>query len=295
VDRLLSDPVLPFHNTLCVEVADSAYSKPEYLYANRKHPNLVTVTRIRGNRTFYRPVMGPEAPSGSEKGHPTWYGDLFRLDDPNTWQAADEEITTTFTSRRGRTYQVSIQAWHNLLMKGKTKPERIPMHEHPLTLVRVCLYNQNGQWAFQRPLWLIAIGPRRRELSALDIYQAYRQRFDLEHFFRFGKQKLLLDRFQTPDVEHEENWWRLVALAYLQLWAARSSAQNLPRPWECYSPVTQNRQISPASVQRDMGRLIRQIGIQAPSPKRRGKSPGRRKATKLPPRPRLPVVKKGQT
>jgi hypothetical protein len=29
----------------------------------------------------------------------------------------------------------------------------------------------------------------------------------LEHLFRFGKQKLLLDKFQTPDDRYEANWW----------------------------------------------------------------------------------------
>ena len=48
-------------------------------------------------------------------------------------------------------------------------------------------------------------GERRIELSLLDIYEAYLQRYDLEHFFRFGKQKLLLDKFQTPDDQHEEH------------------------------------------------------------------------------------------
>ncbi len=50
------------------------------------------------------------------------------------------------------------------------------------------------------------MGQRDQELSLLEVHQAYRQRCDLEHFFRFGKQKLLLASDQTPDVEHEENW-----------------------------------------------------------------------------------------
>jgi hypothetical protein len=71
---------------------------------------------------------------------------------------------------------------------------------------------------------------------------AYLQRYDLEHFFRFGKQKLLLDKFQTPDEKHEEHWWQLVALAYLQLWAAKDMASNLPRPWEQYLPSPVDKQ-----------------------------------------------------
>jgi hypothetical protein len=59
------------------------------------------------------------------------------------------------------------------------------------------------------------VGQRRRHLSAFDIYHAYGRRYDLEHFFRFGKQHLLLAAFQTPDAEREESWWQLVHIAYV--------------------------------------------------------------------------------
>lgn len=39
------------------------------------------------------------------------------------------------------------------------------------------------------------------ELFLLDIYQAYLQRYDLEYFFRFGKQKLLLDKSRRPTIK----------------------------------------------------------------------------------------------
>lgn len=75
----------------------------------------------------------------------------------------------------------------------------------------------------------------------MQAYQSYRQRFDLEHTFRFKKQNLLLSAFETPDVEHEQHWVQLVMLAYLELWAAHALALALPRPWEGFS---QNRCIS---------------------------------------------------
>jgi hypothetical protein len=111
-----------------------------------------------------------------------------------------------------------------MLMRGKRKPELLPMHRHPFTLVRIVLYDQQGKPAFRHPLWLIVIGEQRHQLSLLDIYHAYVQRFDVEHFFRFGKQKLLLTSFQTPDDKREEMWWQLAHLAYAQLWMARHVA-----------------------------------------------------------------------
>lgn len=284
---LLANKDLSFGEAFCVEVADSAYSKPAYLNANREHANLVTIARARGTRTFYRQPAPEHQPA--EKGHPTWYGKPFRLKEPETWDAPDQVAETTFLSHKKVTYRVEIQAWHNLIMRGK---KGCPMRQYPFTLVKIRWYNHKGEALFHKPLWLIVMGDRRMELSLLDIYAAYLQRYDLEHFFRFGKQKLLLDKFQTPDDHHEEHWWRLVALAYLQLWAAKDMASNLPRPWEQYLPSTTDRQSTPAMVLRDMSRIIRQIGTPAPPPKPRGKSPGRRKGLKLIPRVRQPVMKK---
>ena len=110
------------------------------------------------------------------------------------------------------------------------------MHNHPFTLVRARVLDAAGQPIHQRAMWLLVIGPRRAELSLIEIWDAYRQRYDLEHFFRFGKQRLLLTACQTPDDRREENWWQIVQLAYAQLWLAQPLATALPRPWERYLP-----------------------------------------------------------
>ena len=106
------------------------------------------------------------------------------------------------------------------------------MHPQPFTLVRVRLLDAAGQPAFKRDLWLVVLGARRLELTLLEIQQAYAQRFDLEHFFRFSKQRLLLASFQTPDAEREVNWLQLCQLAYTQLHLSRTLVNSTPRPWE---------------------------------------------------------------
>jgi hypothetical protein len=291
VSAILKDDQLPFGKTFCVEVGDSAYSKPAYLNANRDKANLVTIARARGTRTFYREPK-PEAETKEEKGHPTGYGTPICLKAPKTWGVLDDGAETTCTSQRKVTNRVEIQAWHSRLMRGK---KDIPMHQQLFTLVKIRWYNSLGEALFQKLLWLIVMGDRRTELTLLDIQQSYQQRYDLEHFFRFGKQKLLLDKFQTPDDQPEENGWRLVALADLQLWAAKELVAQLPRPWERYLPSVVNKLVTPAAAQRDMGRIIRQIGTPSPAPKPRGKSPGRPKGRVLAPRIRYAVVKKTKT
>lgn len=291
IQALLDDETLPFRNQLCVEVEDSGYSKPSFLAKNRQKANLVTITRARNTRIFYH--QPPVTSNGA--GHPTWYGNPFALPDPATWSKPDATETTSMTSVRGKTYRVEIEAWHNLLMHGERKPSVLPMHLHPFTLLRVRLFNAQGELAFQRPLWLIVMGKRRCQLTLLDIYHAYQRRYDLEHFFRFGKQRLLLVCYQTPDTDHEEKWWQMIHLAYLQLWVAQPVAQAVPRPWETTRPADPKHPLSATQVQRDFQRIIRQFGTPAAAPKRRGISSGRPKGTVLTPRPRPAVVYKGKT
>lgn len=137
---LLTDKDLPFEEAFCVEVADSAYSKPAYLNANREHTNLVTIARARGTRTFYRQPVPDDKPA--EKGHPTWYGKPFRLKEPETWDVPEQVAETTFVSHKKVTYRVEIQAWHNLLMQGG---KDCPMCQYPFTLVKIRWYNQKGR------------------------------------------------------------------------------------------------------------------------------------------------------
>jgi hypothetical protein len=292
IDALLLDPTLPFHGQLCVEVADSKYSKPVYLHAHRRHANLITLVRVASNRTFYRQAQGTAEQTGA--GHPRWYGARFALGDPSSWPPCDVEALTQHLSRRGKHYRVSIQLWHNYLMRGQRKPKELPMQRYPFTLVRIVFYDQEGKQAFGHPLWLIVVGQRRHQLNAFDIYHAYARRYDLEHFFRFGKQQLLLTDFQTPDTQREEGWWQLAHIAYAQLWLAREVVEALPRPWERNLAAIQSGQISPSLVQRDFGRIIRQLGTPAQPPKPRGISAGRRLGMRLPPRPRQKVVLKGR-
>ncbi len=295
VARLLSDEHLPFGKELTVEAVDSSSSKPAYLYAHRQYPHLVTLARARGTRTFYHQFLpSQEECAALRRGHPTWYGERFALSEAHSWTQPDETLTLWQTSRRGTAYRVEVQAWHTMLMPGTCKPERLPMHEHPFTLLRIMRYDKDSQPVFKRTRWLIVMGERRHELSLEHRYQAYATRFDIEHFFRLGKQKMRLVDFQTPHVAREETWFQLVHIAYAQLWMARHRVDCLPRPWERNLPTMRRRLSSPTLVQRDFGRIIRQVGTPAQPPQPRGISPGRRKGVQLPKRPSHKVVVKRQ-
>jgi hypothetical protein len=289
IDALMEDEALPFHEELCVHVADSTYSAVLFLGSTEKHKNLVNVVRSRSNRVFYRqppPVEGKRKP-----GRPRWYGERFSLKDPTTWSEPDVVEETNLTTCKGHTYRVHLEGWHDLLMRGK---KDLPMHQKPFTLIRVQVLDEQGRPIFKHTLWLIVMGQRRKEISLVEAWESYCQRFDVEHYFRFGKQRLLMAAFQTPDVDREENWLAFVSLAYVQLWLAREVAEALPRPWEQYLPQPEGQIASPSAVQRDLGRILREIGSPAQLPKRRGNSPGRAKGVRLPRRRHHRVVKKGR-
>ncbi len=105
-----------------------------------------------------------------------------------------------------------------------------------------------------------------------------------------------MSSYQTPELDHEENWWHLTTLAYCQLFLAAPLANRLPRPWE--SKIISNSSspfpLSPSVVQRDFTRIIQQIGTPAKAPKLRGISKGRRGGVKLPPRKTLKVIFKSK-
>jgi hypothetical protein len=284
----MDDETLPWYGDLCVHVGDSRYSPPEYLSVSGTYENLVTVSRLRSNRTVHRQPKPEVYHRGA--GHPTWFGEAFHLPDPTTWHEPDETLELPCPAYRGRAQTLRLQAWCNMLMRGK---RHCPMHKYPFTLLRIQVLDADGKPVF-KPWWLIISGQRRAELTLEHAYTAYDRRSDQEHFFRFAKQRLLLTRFQTPDLRREENWWQIVQLAYTQLWLARPLAENLPRPWERYLPRFQSDgPLSPSAVQRDFKRIIRQLDTPAADPKPRGYSPGRLVGTRLPPRVRSPVVKKG--
>ena len=283
--QILTQSNLPWSNHWSVVVVDSDYSAKTFLTEQSQHSNLLVVTRVRSNRVFYQ---SPDPQITPSSGHPRWYGDKFDLKDETTWHEPMEVVQTKFTTKKGRLLNVKIQSWSDMLMRGS---HDCPMHCQPFTLMQIQVSTTVGIRIW-KPMWLIIIGQRRSELAASQGYQAYRQRYDIEHLLRFGKQRLLLNASATPEVKHEENWVSLSFLAYVQLWAARKLASSLPRAWERYLPLKTEEFLTPSLVQRDMNRIISEIGTPANSPKRRGFSHGRTKGMIQAKRTRHEVIKK---
>lgn len=276
-----------FKNGLCVSVADSAYSSASCLIEAGKNDNQVHISRVRNNRNLPRCAKNKKGKGKHKRGRPKKYGTAFKLSDGRTWGKPVEAIELQTISQRGKVQIIKIESWENFTMRGKHNVE-------PFRLVRIQIFKENGERLFKRSLWLLISGKRRNELSLQNIFESYRQRFDIEHFFRFGKTRLLLDKFQTPEVNHEEAWWQLAMLSYMQLYMARQLANNLPNPWEKWLPEfkSDREEKSPSQVQKDFGRIISEIGTPAKPPKPRTKSRGRSQGDTQTKRKRHEVVYK---
>ena len=106
------------------------------------------------------------------------------------------------------------------------------------------------------------------------------QRFDLEHFFRFGEKKLLMASYQTPDVANEELFAKLCMVAHTQLFLARNDGDLYLKKWERYgkSSTIKNcanqKTLTPTQAQRSFSSILNKVGTFALPAKKRGKNFG---------------------
>ena len=284
-----------FGDDLIVNALDSGYSNINYIYPTIKQENLVNIIRMRSNRKVYFQYSGEQLEIGAKKR----YGDLFKLNDNKTHTEPTEKEYLEIKLQNQRECRVEIRKWENMIIRGENDNK---MYDKPFHLIAVDLYDlKTGAKIFKRTMWLSVWGKRRNELSLSDIYQAYRLRFDIEFFFRFGKQKLLLDKFQTPDVEHQENWFIIVMFSYWLLYLNRNYGETIINDWEKYLEKYKNQNAkeqeketpkTPTMTQRAIPNIISGFVKTQIIPKTRNNTSGREKGEKQVPRERHDVVKK---
>ena len=269
---------LTLTDRITISVGDSLYGTEACRMMAAKKPKLIPIVRLNSKRHVFSPLP-IEATSSLKRGRKKIYGDKMSLNEPATHPQSDEAIQFISQNRCGKTHQVTINCWKNRLLRGS---KHYDAREHPLSLLKITVTDTASGQAFKRPLWLSVMGQEREELTLRSIYEYYISRYDIEHFFRFGKTKLLFDKYQTPDVTHEENWWRFSSLAYNQLYLSRELVPRLPKPWEKYLPAYQNASdpsiqvtATPAQAQRGFERLLESLPALAVPCHPRGKPVGR--------------------
>lgn len=278
---------------LSLSIGDSLYGTLKCRIAVSKQENLIHLFRLNSKRNLF---CSPQEQEAAGKGRKKEYGSKMTLNNPKTHPKFDEQAQTSWVSRRGKEYKVKIYCWRNMLIRGSRE---FRSSKFPVNLIKICVFDQQGKMIFKRPMWLAVMGKYRDKISLVDCYRNYTYRYDIEHLFRFGKQKLLLDGYQTPDSEHEENWWRLCLLAYMQLYLGKELAPLLPEAWEKYLPEfksleSKSRTITtPSQTQRGFSKILEQIGTPAEACVARGNPRGRMHGETMPKRAEKPIIFKG--
>ncbi len=286
-----------FANDLIVNSLDSGYCNINYIYPVYQLDNLVNIIRMRANRKVYFQYSGKQENQGAKKK----YGNVFKLNDTKTHTVPSEKENVTITLQSGRMCSVKIRKWENMIISGENDKR---MYDKAFHLIAVDVYDlETKNKLFKRTMWLTVWGKRKDELSLSDIYYSYRLRFDIEFYFRFGKQKLLLDKFQTPDVEHQENWFIIVMLSYWLLYLNRFSGEIIINDWEKYLEKYKNQENkeqknakpkSPTMTQRAMPGIISGFVKTRIIPKTRNNTSGRKEGQNQVSRERHIVVKKSK-
>jgi hypothetical protein len=266
-------------DALCVIMVDSGYT-----HMKPQSPHQVVVARSRVDRTGHRPYQGAQK---CQRGRPRKYEDLMirfaediPLGDPG---GPDEELEHEDTCN-GRPVVVLTNRWKNIYVHGQ---------EELVDVVKVEIFpkGNSSRPLFERPLLLIVGGKRRSELMSQQIYKGYFRRFDIEHFFRFQKQKLLFCGYQTPELQRQVNWWWICFMAYWLLYLVRTAVPESNRPWMPKRRI--NTTASPGEVKRVFGsKIFLDLGSPTTRPLTRGKSKGRAKGTRLVRRQRQKPIKK---
>ena len=258
-----------------VVVADSLYGSHRFLSVFMRVKHTQGLVRLRGTQVFYeRPRPHP----GGRRGAPAKHGAKLVLSSPA--RAADRHETFQYGQQT-----VVLHAWHGLHLK------KLP--DLPGMVVKAEFFRTDGSLCYQRPLWLFWTGPEAVALS--DLCRMYRWRFAIEHSFRFMKQHLGLNANQSTQPVSIDHWMWLCALAFWQLLLMRDEVDACAPAWYPLAAKRPACKRTPGQVQRlALGFLIR-CGTPAQSPRPSGKGKGRPFGFHPAPRPRFPVVRKGNS
>lgn len=303
VSALLENPDTPLGNELVVNALDRLYGTPEYVAGTHDQTHLINVIRLKNNRNVWRQLSAQEVEerrksNADQRGANAVFGAKYKLNEADEWEIqADEKVEFGVQLGNGRQVLVRMRGYNNMLIRSKRGHD---MKKKPFRLISVQLIDPlTDEPLFRRKMWLAVWGERQMALSLEQSYWVYRNRFDIEHYFRFGKQRLLMDAYQTPELEHQDNWMEIVGLAYWLLWAARPEAVPCVYKWQKYDPYYKSRvdnglSQTPSEVQRQLKSIILAFEQTPFLPKLQIKSRGRKKGQTQPKRERHKVVYKGK-
>ena len=302
---------VPFAKSLNVNAADSSYGCAKYLSPTSKQPNLVSIVRLRhGNKVY------PKWEGKPLLGCPKIYGEVSYLIEESGKKSylkkekayekqqkaiyetpADEFLVMESKTSKGRLLKIELSRWKNHLLRSK---KGFSMKESVFDLVGVRVLDAtDGKRVFQKDMFISVVGERREEVVLREVFNEFRHRFDLEVTNRFCKQSLLMESFQTPKVEHLDNWMLVVQMAMWLLFVSSKEVGFQCHKWQKYSQPKREENLPKTACQTKKAseKLFCQFD---PTPflpqksKKSEKRKGRQKGQKQVPRKRFPILKKNK-
>lgn len=114
------------------------------------------------------------------------------------------------------------------------------MKDKPFNLVASKVVDaETGELVFNKTMFTTIHGQRKDEITTTQAFESYRHRYDIEPAIKFAKQNLMLEKYQTPDVQHFDNWLVVVMTSFWLLFTACKEATYKPKKWQQYKPVNQ--------------------------------------------------------
>jgi len=225
VGDLIKEP--PLSNLLVINTLDSGYGSPSYMSPVYGHENLVNLIRFRyGKKVWLPAVEQSEAETEgikSVKGAPRIYGEKFYLIDSSDTKLysrkgksyevrrtsifdlpSQDYIELEGSTSGGRLLNIQVWRWNNLLVRSK---KGAVMKDKSFDLIASRVSDQEtAEMVFQRTMFTVIHGQQKDQISTKEAFEGYRKRYDIEPAIKFAKQKLLLDKYQTPLRQHFDNW-----------------------------------------------------------------------------------------
>jgi hypothetical protein len=293
---------------LNINAADSSYGVAKYISKVNEVGNLVNVLRLRhGNKMWtseYRETDGAPQIYGKEYRLIEESGEKEYRKKEKTYRKyltsiyekeADEYEEIERVTRKGKVLKIELRRWSGMKMRTK-KGHSMKEVEFELVGIRV-LEKETGKRVFKQDIFAAVVGKQRKTLGLAEVAEVFYHRFDIEVVNRFMKQNLFLESYQTPDIQHLDNWLLVVQEAMWLVWAGSKEVEKVCEKWQKYSEPKQEKggRLTASQTRKGLERLFLTFEKEAYQPKKCKKGSGRKKGEKQPLRTHYKVVKKWQT
>lgn len=314
---LLETKSLPFSDAYCLNQADSGYGNAKYLSPLYAYDKLINTVRFRAGMKVYKVFSETQ----TAKQNPLIYGETYYLNaqtQTKTYHTkqrktgnlqtthkeqisltdcpADSYVQDTIVLGNGRNAIRKIWCWKNFLLRSKKGNN---MKDKPFNILKVEIWNETGTAKiFDRDMWLSVNGKGKDNLTPTEVHQYYRTRFEVEGCYRFSKQHLFLDKFQTPEKQHFLNYLLILLSTWWILYAAKDEVSFACPVWQKYLPTNktalelEKTPLTPSQVRKNLANLFDTFDKTPYLPQKSKKGKGREKGTVLTKREKKKPYKK---